>query len=67
VPWCQRCRNARNSAGSIATLSMVAPAASRSRTVGAMKPGIFEKPSAATRWLVSRMAGLPKRSSTTSR
>ena len=36
-------------------------------TVGAMKPGIFEKPSIATRWLVSRIAGLPKRSSTTSR
>ena len=35
--------------------------------VGAMKPGILLKPSIATRWLVSRIAGLPKRSSTTSR
>jgi hypothetical protein len=32
-----------------------------------MKPGIFEKPSIATRWLVSTIAGFPKRSSTTSR
>jgi hypothetical protein len=32
-----------------------------------MKPGILEKPSMATRWLVSRIAGLAKRSSTTSR
>ena len=41
--------------------------ASRSRIVGAMKPGILLKPSIATRWLVSRIAALPKRSSTVSR
>ena len=44
-----------------------APRAMRSRSVGTTKPGIFEKPSIATRWLVSRTYGLPKRSSTTSR
>ena len=52
---------------SVATPFGSVPRAKRSRMVGTMKPGILEYPSMATRWLVSQMAGLPKRSSTTSR
>ena len=38
-----------------------APRSRHSRKVGTMNPGIFEKPSIATRWLVSRTYGLPNR------
>ena len=57
----QRSRKRKKRAGSTAVAAGSTPRAKHSASVGAMKPGIFEKPSAATRWLVSWICGLLKR------
>ncbi len=71
---CRRSARGASAAGRRGTAPAASPCWRSTRratgvrsSVGRMKPGIFEKPSIATRWLVSRIAGLPKRSSTTSR